>query len=182
MSLVNLNGQFHGFVTDHKQRRIISFIIDNYKSAELFVDKISPEVQLVIAVSKFRKQKSIDANSYMWILAQKIAKVIGSTKELVYQSVVKDVGDFYTLPIEDKEVENFKIIWGSKGLGWFAEESHKSKLEGYTKMMAYYGSSMYDSKQMSVLIDELIYQAKELDIDTLTLAEKSRLIEEWGNE
>jgi hypothetical protein len=54
-----------------------------------------------------------------------------------------------------------------------------SKLEGCTKVILYYGSSEYDTQQMSVLIDHLIADAKELGIETLTPADLERMMVEW---
>jgi hypothetical protein len=47
--------------------------------------------------------------------------------------------------------------------------------------MVYYGSSVYDTKQMSDLIDHLIQDCKALDIDAMSERERSLLLEEWGD-
>ena len=44
---------------------------------------------------------------------------------------------------------------------------------------AYYGSSQYNTKQMSRLIDMVVEGAKELGIETLTPEELARIKEEW---
>ena len=55
-----------------------------------------------------------------------------------------------------------------------------SKIDGCTNVIVYYGSSTYDSKQMSVLIDRIVQDCKELGIETLPPDELLRLQEEWG--
>ena len=47
-------------------------------------------------------------------------------------------------------------------------------------MRAYYGSSTYDTRQMSQLIDNLVQDCKALDIETLTPEKLSLLMEEWN--
>ena len=46
-------------------------------------------------------------------------------------------------------------------------------------MICYYGSSVYNSKEMSVFIDEVIDRAKELGIDTRTPEEIARMKSLW---
>ena len=64
-------------------------------------------------------------------------------------------------------------------MGWQSEILEKSKLEGYTNTINYFGSSTYDTKQMSVLLEEIVTQAKELGIETMTDREKEKLIASW---
>ncbi len=56
-----------------------------------------------------------------------------------------------------------------------------SKIEGCVNVVLYYGSSTYDTKQMSSLIDQLIFDAKELGIETATPQELARYKEEWAH-
>ena len=55
----------------------------------------------------------------------------------------------------------------------------KSKLGGYRNLRAYYGSSTYDTRQMSVLIDNLVQDCKALDIETMTPDKLALLKEGW---
>jgi hypothetical protein len=135
---------------------------------------------LAIEISKAKKKRSLDSNSYLWTLCQKIAEVIQSTKELVYQKFIRDVGQFEIVPIKNEAVERWIEVWNSKGLGWFAEVMEDSKLPGYKKVISYYGSSCYDSREMSVLLDEVVSTCKELNIETLPPNEIKSLKESWG--
>ena len=54
-----------------------------------------------------------------------------------------------------------------------------SKLPGYTNICAYYGSSTYDTVQMSRLIDLIVQECRQQDIETLTPLELARMKEEW---
>ncbi len=134
---------------------------------------------LAIEISKAKKKRSLDSNSYLWTLCQKIAEVIQSTKELVYQKFIRDVGQFEIVPIKNEAVERWIEVWNSKGLGWFAEVMEDSKLKGYKKVISYYGSSCYDSREMSVLLDEVVSTCKEMGIETLPPDELKALKESW---
>ncbi len=117
-----------------------------------------------ITVKKWRKKRSRDANALCWVCCQELAEAIGTTKEEVYRKAIKDVGPFTPLPLKDEEVDRFEIAWKSNGIGWFIERTDRSKNKGYTLILAYYGSSTYDSKEMSRLIDWLMDEAKQMDI------------------
>lgn len=134
----------------------------------------------VLTIEKPKRQRSLNANSYCWVLCDKIAKKINSTKEDVYRNVIHDVGVFEIVPVMDKGVERWISNWGHNGIGWIAEDMGKSDQEGYTNVCNYYGSSVYDSAEMARLIDEIVIEAKELEIETLPPAELSRLQIEWG--
>jgi len=136
--------------------------------------------QLSVTIEQHRKRRSLDANAYLWVLCQKIAEAVGTTKELVYKKAVRDVGQFEILPIREDAVETWIQIWSSRGLGWFAEVLDDSKIPGYKKVISYYGSSVYDTRQMSILIDEIVSQCKELGIETLPPDELESLKALWG--
>jgi hypothetical protein len=135
---------------------------------------------LAVNITQHRRRRSLDANSYCWVVCQKIAEVIRSTKEEVYRKAIRDVGQFEILPIRDDAVETWIRRWGDKGLGWFAEVMEESKLPGYTKVISYFGSSCYDTREMAILIDELVATAQELGIETLPPSEVDSLKNLWG--
>ena len=125
---------------------------------------------------QIRKKRSLDANAYFWVLADKIAKAINTTKEMVYWHIVRDVGVFDTLKFSSKEaMERFKANWRQNGLGWVTRTIDNDKFI----LQAYYGSSRYSTKEMTVLIDEAVSIAKSLHIETLTPEELSRIKEDW---
>lgn len=133
-------------------------------------------------VKPYRKKRSLDANAMCWIMADKIAQVIESTKENVYREIIKRVGIFEIVPIRNDAVDRWISSWNTKGIGWISEVLSDSKLEGYTNTINYYGSSVYDTKEMSILLNELVEQAKELGIETMTDREKELLIAQWKGE
>ncbi len=79
--------------------------------------------------------------------------------------------------IEEKAFEDFKRIWERQGLGFLVQEvSRKDKC---IRVNCYYGSSTYNTKEMSLLIELLVQQAKELNIETKPQAEINSLLESW---
>jgi hypothetical protein len=135
---------------------------------------------LKIDISKWREARSRDANAYCWVLLDKIAEATNSTKELIYREIIKRVGVFEVLPIKDVAVESFIKKWQSKGLGWVCEILGQSKLKDYTNIVAYFGTSTYDTKEMSRFIDEVVQEAKGLGIQTETPDKIAEMKSLWG--
>lgn len=137
---------------------------------------------LKIDISKWREKRSLDSNAYAWVLLDKIAEKTRNTKENIYREIIKRVGVFEILPIKDDAVNSFIKRWQSKGLGWVCDNLGSSpKLKGYTKIVAYYGTSTYDTKEMSRFLDEVVNEAKELGISTLDEKDLESLINTWCN-
>lgn len=129
------------------------------------------ERPLTVTVKEFRQKRSLSQNAYLWVLLDKLAEKVNRSKEDIYKIYVKDFGVFEILPIRNDAVESFTTKWGKNGLGWFCEDLGDSKLNGYTKLIAYYGSSTYNSKEMARLIDAVIQDCEEQDIQTMPLSD-----------
>jgi len=137
--------------------------------------------ELSVEIKPYRARRSLDANSYCWVLCQKLAEKLNSTKEDIYKEAIRKAGQFDFIAVTDSAADQFLKAWQSKGLGWYAE-ALESKIEGCKKIMVYYGSSVYDSKEMAHLIEYIISECKELGIETMTPTEISRMMNEWGQE
>lgn len=138
--------------------------------------------KLTVEVKRYRAQRSLDANAYLWVLCDKIAAKLDSTKELIYIELVRRVGRFDVVAVKQEAAESLIYRWSCRGLGWFALEMDSCKLDGCTRLMLYYGSSTYDTAEMSRLIDEAITEAKGLGIDTATPDEVARMMGLWDEE
>jgi hypothetical protein len=164
---------------DESQQQEVTFTLTQKQPIDDLKAVIANKKLLAIEVSQQKRKRSLDSNSYLWILSQKIAEALHTTKELVYQKVIRDVGQFEIVPIKNEAVERWIEVWKGKGLGWFAEVMEDSKIPGYKKVISYYGSSVYDQHEMSVLLDEIVSQCKELDIETMSSKELETLKSNW---
>lgn len=100
----------------------------------------------------------------------------------VYCEAIRAIGgNYYVTPIKNEAVAHYKRIWETHGIGWICEEMGHSKLDGYTNVISYYGSSEYDTRQMSRLIDLIVMECKEQGIETMTPRELALLKEGWKN-
>lgn len=126
---------------------------------------------LQISIKQYREKRSLSQNAYLWVLLNEIAKKVDRSKEDIYKVFVRDYGVFEILPIKNEAVNSFKTKWCKNGLGWICEDIGDSKLSGYTKLIAYYGSSTYTTEEMKRLIDAVVNECEELGISTMSLNE-----------
>jgi len=127
------------------------------------------------------QKRSLDANAMAWKLIGDIAAEVGLTPNEVYRDEIRKIGGAQEIVcVQTKALETLVRIWESRGLGWQAEP-FPSKTPGCTNVRLHYGSSAYDTKQMSVLIDRLIQDAQALGIETISERERSLLLDAWSS-
>lgn len=147
-------------------------------------DELKPlmDAPVSVDIKKWREKRSLDANGLLWAMCREIGQALGIPDVEVYRKAVTDAGEYEHLPIKAVAVDTFARRWESKGLGWFVQVVDDSKLKGYKLVKAYYGSSTYDTKEMSRLLDYIVDEAKQIG---LTLRASKKEIEEakrrWGD-
>lgn len=130
-------------------------------------------------IRRKRKRRSLDANAYCWVLIDKIAAMTGVPKIEVYRQALQNIGGVSDLVcVSQNAFDRLKTGWEHKGLGWQCI-GEPSKLLGCINATLIYGSSVFDTAQMSRLIDQLVQDAQALGIDTISDRERSLLLEEW---
>lgn len=149
--------------------------------------KLDKEKEYVIEIKKKSKSRSMNANAYCWVLCQKIADELSKnqyiSKDDVYRKAIKDCGHFTYVPVRIDAIERYIQIWQGHGTGWLAEDAGECQnLKGYHNIMCYHGSSVYDTQEMTRLIDCLVDECNQLGIRLEPSEYIRSLIEGWGNE
>lgn len=126
---------------------------------------------LTVTVKEFREKRSLSQNAYLWVLLDKLAEKLNRSREFIYKEYIRAYGVFEIVPLRNDAVERWVTIWSKHGLGWFCEDLGESKLNGYTKLVTYYGSSSYNTKEMTRLIDAVIQDCQDLGINTMPLSD-----------
>ena len=108
-----------------------------------------------------------------------LADAIHSTKNDIYIQKVREIGPFKDFILTEDEAKTFRIAWERLGTGWPTEQVDYDRDGERLVIRAYYGSSTYNTKQMSRLIDSIVQDCKDAGIDVLSERERSLLIDEW---
>lgn len=155
----------------------LSYILSEVRKAALDPTKI-----FICDIKEKREKRSLDANSYAWVLMDKIAKEIKSSKEEVYLRMLEKYGVFVYVSVPEIAINSlrktFRIVYPR---GTVVED-----MDGITcvlrRCQCYVGSSKYDTKEMSDFIDGIVSEAQELGIETETPDELARMIAIWEPE
>lgn len=159
------------------QGMVISFFTDDTETAENFFQGNLPD-ELEIDIHKKKEKRSLNANAYAWVLMDKIAASLRTTSIDVYKEIIQRVGVFDYVLVPKDTYDRVMINWARNGEGWLAKMVAERPNGIVLKM--YYGSSTYDKEQMSRLIDEIVSEAKELGIETMTPDQLLEMKEKWG--
>ena len=177
-------GNLKGVNIDFESGRILAtFEIINSEDFKTAHESIKNEM-LDIKVGKHREKRSLDANSYSWVLMTKLAShnAVRSSKEEVYEKMLK----LYGQPLLDEDGNPVRIIVRDdvdvSKFGIHTKAIGHSYANGakFIQYMVIKGSSEYDTKEMSVFIDGIVSECKELGIQTITPRELQEMKERWG--
>lgn len=138
------------------------------------------EKDVDIEIKKHSKRRSLDANAKCWVMIDKLAEKLRMKKTEVYRNAIKEIGGVSDIIcVRDFAAETLCRNWQEHGIGWLAEIV-PSKLPGCVNVILWYGSSVYNSKQMSDLINILIQLCNEQGIPTMSEQETKVLLEAWS--
>lgn len=159
-------------------RLIVQIPRDSLGEVMGFMRKKKP-ITYDLEIKQHREKRSLDANAYCWTLIGKLAKELRVSPLEVYREAVRGVGGNYEiLPVRADAAEKFRQTWQSQGLAWMCDDMGASKIPGYRNLRCYYGSSSYDTTQMSQLIDNIVQDCKALGIETLSPEKLALMLEE----
>lgn len=160
--------------TDYGTGIVLTIGLNNTysKQVEQLVNGFNTQKEYEIREAK--QKRSLNSNSYMWTLADKLAEKLHSTKEEIYRIAVANVGVFTEIKVADVEAaKRFKQIWQHNGVGWLTKTINE------TTIQAYYGSSTYNTQEMARLIDFLQDECKRQGIEVRPQWEVDAMLTEW---
>lgn len=176
---MQLLGKFQSISKDFKTNKYkVTFLIEDNEAIKK-IDEIRSVKRLSIDVKRWHKKRTLDANAYAWTLINKLAEKMNLTSIEVYRKAIRELGICEIFPVKNEAVERYIAAWGKNGIGWVCDKM-KSKLKGYTNVVSYYGSSSYDTREMSRFIDGLIEDCRALEIEILSEENLDSMKREWG--
>lgn len=138
---------------------------------------------VVFDVKKDRKRRSLDANGYYWILVTKLSEAIKSSKTRTHNLMIKRYGQRFM--IDEKPVlvvipnteESIRKTEEDETVHLKPTPEIKEGKDGkmYRTCVLMRGSHDYDTREMSILIDGIISECKDVGIETMTPDELLRL-------
>ena len=135
---------------------------------------------VTIEIKKASKLRSRNANAFCWALIDQIAEKTGEKVSDVYRHAIREIGGVSTMVgMKDESIPTFRESWEKGHLGRQIEIIPGSTKPGWSNVKIWFGSSEFDTAQMSRLIDSLIQDAEALGIPTITDEEAQKMLGRW---
>lgn len=129
---------------------------------------------------KEKKRRSLDANSYAWLLIDKISAKVGASPMDVYRNAVRDTGGVSLapeeVPLDRLEQYIREFVGGHLGR---QVKIFPSYTFGCVNVIRVLGSSDYDTAQMARFINGLQDEAAVLEIEVRDPAWVQSLLDSW---
>lgn len=136
-------------------------------------DDIKDLEKLDIELKPHHEKRSLNANAYAWKLITEIANVVRVDKEDIYLRMLQRYGQSKMISVQaDIPLTGYIKYYTEAG-----ESTLKGKVFKHYKV--YKGSSEFDKREMAILIDGIVTEAKELGIQTETPEEIEKMKSLW---
>lgn len=148
------------------------------------VMKLSRADRLDVEIKRHKDKRSLDANSYYWLLIGKIRKASGWSNNRLHNIMldrygeldrmldgslipfcIRDDIDYLEFPYPHLKPTQKTLSKGDKLYRWYFQIK---------------GSSEYSTAEMSRLIDGVVSECKEMGIETLPPDELERMMRDYG--
>ena len=160
-----------GFMSKKPQ---LTLEVNELNDFRQLVDDMNACEKLSIEIKPYREKRSLNANNYAWKLLTEIGNVLRAGKDEIYLKMLKRYGQSELISVLSHiPIEHYVKYY---------EEAGESKLNGkmFTHYRVFKGSSDFDSREMSIFIDGIVSEAKELGIQTETPDEIAKMKALWG--
>lgn len=159
-------GRITGIQVPFRSKRpVVSFEVQAEPEAlEKYMD-----IDLDISFSRHRNRRSIDANAFLWACLGEIARAINSDTWSIYLYMLERYGKFTHILVKPEAVEQVRRVW--------RETKIVGEKDGMIQMLCFFGSSTYNTKEFSQLLDGVVSEMKEMHLETPPDEEMKRLLE-----
>ena len=127
------------------------------------------DIDLDISFSKHRNRRSIDANAFLWACLGEIARAINSDTWSIYLYMLERYGKFTHILVKPEAVEQVRQVW--------RETKIVGEKNGMIQMLCFFGSSTYNTKEFSQLLDGVVSEMKGMHLETPPDEEMKQLLE-----
>lgn len=159
------------------------YIQTDIKTAENVLDGVRKDKRYNVEIKQYRKKRSLDANSYYWVLVGKISDVLSTSKAEIHNQqmakygVFKRDADGKLICSLERDSDNY-LAYETRHL-YPTDSTEDRKGVAYRWYIELKGSSEFDTKEMANLIDGTVADAKEIGIETLPPEELERMKTTW---
>lgn len=167
-----MKAQIKGLSLDFNGRQILTLTLEKGEDFRQKFDDLNGK-DLSVEVKEYRPKRSLNANNYAWQLITKLADATRVGKDEMYFWMLKEYGQSEMISVKTG-------IDITPYLKYF-EIAGESTLNGksFTHYKVYKGSSEFDTREMSIFIDGIVQECKNVGIETMTPDEILKMESLW---
>lgn len=163
------------------------FMVTIPKDQKSLYDKIrgyEDDKPKVMTIKYEKEVRSLSANAYLWVLTQKLAKAMNTSKGDMYVKLIKKYGQFHQPIIRSDAKDSFIRQWDiantevehTESLCEITSTWKKGDIEWF-EINAHCGSSGYSKQDFQTLLNGVVEDCIEQGIETMTPQEIQSLID-----
>lgn len=132
---------------------------DIHEVDKFFSKNINKPVSVDFKV--IRERRSHNANALFWHCVQELSTALRTSKDEVYLQLLKRYGQYTYIAARPHAVEALKRQWKEVEVIGEVEVNGEKAIQ----LLCYFGSSSYDTKEFSRLLDGTISEMREMGLD-----------------
>ncbi|QUO31564.1 hypothetical protein KFE17_11980 [Faecalicatena sp. Marseille-Q4148] len=187
---MKLTGKLREPIIDYSTGRPLLLFESNDDVKETY-EELKDSEKLSLEIKKYRRQRSLDANAYYWVLCTKLAKLLHTSNQEMHNHMLRLYGQpvifegkcaFATIP--DTEQAEKQV---NNAMDYHLQPTSQVRegVDGvmYRTYKLLRGSHTYNSEEMARLIDGLVGECKDAGMTDAEIAspdEKRILREKYG--
>lgn len=131
--------------------------------------------KLSLEIKPYKRRRSLDANALLWLCIGRIADATRTDKMQVYRDLIKSYGQYTYIVVKKNAVNKMQKYWR------VCEEVGEVSVgdEIGVQLLCYYGSSTYDTKEFSILLDGTIQEMENIGLQRPSSKEMRMALEKW---
>lgn len=171
-------GQLEDVNIDFSKGTVITFTTKSTNANTLNEYLKLKDKELKVSFSQKKNKRSLDANACLWFCLNRIAVALNTDKWLIYLQMLKRYGKFTYICVKPNVVDKVKEQWRE------CEVIGETTINGQkaVQLLCYFGSSTYDTKEFSTLLNGVISEMEEMGLDTPTSEDVRAMIKKLEKE
>lgn len=174
---MDLKGRIKDIFTDfYRHKHVLTLELDTPPNNEEYAS-LKDIDKLDITIKKHREGRSLNANALLWKCLTEIAQAMNPPQDKwkIYLYMLKRYGKYTYICVKPHVVEAVKKQWRE------CEEIGEISINGEkaVQMLCYFGSSTYDSKEFSVLLDGVMSEMQEMGLQLPMPEHVEKALKEW---
>jgi len=158
---------------------LLTIAVDGDRSAIAELVRKAKDKPYKLEIKKAIKNRSLDANSYYWVLNEKLSKVLGLSRDELHKKLLAEYGSLKVKPDGKPIVFSLRSDIDVSLVPCYTHPIGSGNINGqnYTHYAVLKGSSELTSEEFSHFLNGVISDCKDQGIEVATPEELKRIME-----